>query len=95
MAGQDTTEGSSMVTVHVYRAEEGGYWAEMPEYPGCYTQAETMDELEGNVREAVQCYIDAGYGAGAAEQLVAEKPERYMAMNEPKENVREVLQVAV
>jgi len=49
------------VTVLVYRAEEGGYWAEMPEYPGCYTQAETMDELQENVREAVQCYVDAGY----------------------------------
>ena len=49
-----------VVAVHVYRAEEGGYWAKMPEYPGCYTQGETMDELEENVREAVQCYIDAG-----------------------------------
>ena len=54
----DATEGSSTVTVHVYRAEEGGFWAEMPEYPGCYTQGETMDELKENVREAVQCYID-------------------------------------
>ena len=95
MAGQDTTEGSLMVTVHVYRAEEGGYWAEMPEYPGCYTQAETMDELEGNVREAVQCYLDAGYGVGAADQRVAERPGRYVAMDEPKESGREVMQVAV
>ena len=34
------------MTVHVYRAQEGGSWAEMPEYPGCYTQVETMDELK-------------------------------------------------
>ena len=46
MARHDATEGSSIVTVHVYRAEEGGFWAEMPEYPGCYTQGETMDELK-------------------------------------------------
>ena len=51
----------------------------MPEYPGCYTQGETMDELEDNVREAVQCYIAAGY----VDQPVAAKPE------EP-----EILQVA-
>ena len=57
MARHDSTEGNSMVTVHVYRAEEGGFWAEMPEYPGCYTQGETMDELKENVREAVLCYI--------------------------------------
>ena len=68
------------VTVHVYRAEEGGLWAEMPEYPGCYTQAETMDELKENVREAVRCYIEAGY----ADQQVAKNTE------EP-----EILQVAL
>ena len=71
MACHDAIEGSSTVTVHVYRAEEGGFWAEMPEYPGCYTQVETMDELEGSVREAVQCYIDAGY----ADQPVIERAE--------------------
>ena len=59
MARHGGIEGNSMVTAHVYRAEEGGYWAEMPEDPECYTQAETMDELEESVREAVQCYIDA------------------------------------
>ena len=72
MARHNATESSSMVTVHVYRAEEGGFWAEMPEYPGCYTQAETMDELKENVREAVQCYIDAGY----ADLQTTERTER-------------------
>ena len=74
MARHDAVEGSSMVTVHVYRAEEGGFWAEMPEYPGCYTQAETMDELEESVREAVLCYIDAGYADPPATER-AEAPE--------------------
>ena len=60
------------VTVLVYRAEEGGYWAEVPEYPGCYTQGETMDELKENVREAVQCYIAAGY----VDQRATEKTEQ-------------------
>ena len=72
MAHQDATESSSIVTVHVYRAEEGGFWAEMPEYPGCYTQGETMDELKDNVREAVQCYIGAGY----ADQRTTERTEK-------------------
>ena len=60
------------VTVLVYHAAEGGYWAEIPEYPGCYTQGETMDELQENVREAVQCYFDAGY----ADQRATEKTEQ-------------------
>ena len=59
------------MTVHMYRAEEGGYWAEMPEYPGCYTQAETIDELQENVRETVLCYIEAGY----ADQRMTERTE--------------------
>ena len=71
MAHHDATESNS-VTAHVYRAEEGGFWAEMPEYPGCYTQGETMDELKGNVREAVLCYIDAGY----ADQRTTERTEK-------------------
>ena len=75
MARHDAKEGSSTVTVHVYRAEEGRFWAEMPDYPGCYTQGETMDELEENVREAVQCYLDAGYADQSTIERAEEEPE--------------------
>ena len=37
----------------VYEAEEGGYWAKVPNLPGVYTQAETLEELEANLREAI------------------------------------------
>ena len=37
----------------VHRAEEGGYWAEVPCIPGCTTQGETLDELTENLREAI------------------------------------------
>ena len=37
----------------VHKAEEGGYWAEVPSIPGCATQGETMDELMVNLREAI------------------------------------------
>ena len=39
--------------VVVHRAEEGGYWAEVPAIPGCMTQAGTLECLLANVREAV------------------------------------------
>ena len=29
--------------VVVHRAEEGGYWAEVPAIPGCLTQADTLE----------------------------------------------------
>jgi predicted RNase H-like HicB family nuclease len=32
---------------------EGGFWAEVPALPGCYSQGETIDELRENVREAI------------------------------------------
>jgi predicted RNase H-like HicB family nuclease len=44
-------------TVLVHEAEEGGYWAEVPELPGCVSQGETLDELERNIDEAIQAVI--------------------------------------
>lgn len=44
----------------VHKAEEGGYWAEVPALPGCVTQAETMDELRANLREAIEGWLEAG-----------------------------------
>ena len=38
----------------VHKAEEGGYWAEVPSIPGCATQGETMEELRINLREAIE-----------------------------------------
>lgn len=38
----------------IHKAEESGYWAEVPSIPGCVTQAETMDELKTNIQEAIQ-----------------------------------------
>ena len=44
----------------IHEAEEGGYWAEVPAFPGCVTQAETMSELESNLNEAVQAWLLTG-----------------------------------
>ena len=38
----------------VHNAEEGGYWAEVPALPGCFTEAETREELLANIKEAIQ-----------------------------------------
>jgi predicted RNase H-like HicB family nuclease len=38
----------------VHKAEEGGFWAEVPSILGCATQGETMDELRSNLREAIE-----------------------------------------
>lgn len=42
------------IRVIVHKAEEGGFWAEVPSIPGCATQGETMEEVEANIREAIE-----------------------------------------
>ncbi len=42
------------IRVIVHKAEEGGFWAEVPSIPGCATQGETMEEIGVNVREAIE-----------------------------------------
>jgi predicted RNase H-like HicB family nuclease len=42
------------VKVIIHKAEEGGYWAEIPSIKGCFTQAETYEELIPNIYAAVE-----------------------------------------
>jgi predicted RNase H-like HicB family nuclease len=44
----------------IHKAEEGGFWAEVPALPGCVTQGETRQELEANLREAIEGWFLAG-----------------------------------
>ena len=44
------------VVAIVHEAEEGGYWAEVPALPGCYTQAESLDELKMKLKEVVELF---------------------------------------
>ena len=38
----------------IHKAEEGGYWGEVPAIPGCATQGETFEELLQNLYEAIE-----------------------------------------
>ena len=38
-----------LLTILVHPAEEGGYWAEVLELPGCVSQGETMPEVLTNI----------------------------------------------
>jgi len=42
------------IKVHIHKAEEGGYWAEIPAIPGCATQGDTFEELLQNIYQAVE-----------------------------------------
>jgi len=44
----------------IHKAEEGGFWAEVPSLPGCSTQGETIEELTENLRDAITLWLDVG-----------------------------------
>ncbi len=44
----------------IHKAEEGGFWAEVPALPGCVTQGETMAEIRKNLKEAIELWLEAG-----------------------------------
>lgn len=46
-------------TIVVHEAEEGGYWGEVLELPGCVSQGETIDEFRHNIREALEAVLES------------------------------------
>jgi predicted RNase H-like HicB family nuclease len=42
------------IRVYVHRAEDGRYWAEVPGFPGCVSEGNTLEEVRANIREAFE-----------------------------------------
>jgi predicted RNase H-like HicB family nuclease len=61
-------------TIVIQKAEEGGFWAEVPALPGCYSQGETVEETMENIREAIEGHVEAlrqeGQGVPLEEDLI-------------------------
>ena len=49
----------AMLTAIVRSEEEGGFSAEVPALPGCFTEGETLEELRDNLREAADGWLKA------------------------------------
>lgn len=41
----------------IERADDGGYWAYLPDLPGCATTASTAEQVERQLPEAVGLYL--------------------------------------
>jgi predicted RNase H-like HicB family nuclease len=50
-----------MFHIAIYEAEEGGYWGEVLELPGCASQGETLDELKDNITDAIQACLEVHF----------------------------------
>ncbi len=46
-------------TVKVHPAKEGGFWAEVPALPGCFTQGNSVEEIAVMAKEAIEGFIAA------------------------------------
>ena len=42
----------------IHEDPEGGFWAEIPALPGCYSQGENIEELMENLREAITAVLE-------------------------------------
>ena len=45
--------------VLVHRAEEGGFWAEVPSLEGCFAQGETVEEVLLEAQGAIESHLMA------------------------------------
>jgi len=46
------------LTIVLEASEEGGFTAYVPSLPGCISEGDTRDEALGNVREAIELYLE-------------------------------------
>jgi predicted RNase H-like HicB family nuclease len=50
--------GKRRFTVELHNdAEEGGYWVECPELPGCLSQGDTVEETLEMIRDAIRGHL--------------------------------------
>jgi len=53
-------------TVAIHRADEGGYWAEVPSLEGCFVHGETIEERLADAPEAITPPLEARREDGQA-----------------------------
>lgn len=44
-------------TILIHPAEEGGFWAEVPALPGCFSQGESIDNTIQNTKQAIELHL--------------------------------------
>lgn len=47
-----------MYNAIIHRDEDGGYWAEVPALPGCYTDGDTLEEVRESLPKAIRFHLE-------------------------------------
>lgn len=58
------TPESREFTIRVQHEDDGSYWGEVVELPGCFASGFTMDELLDGISEAISLYLSDDPEAG-------------------------------
>jgi len=45
-------------TVLVHKGDDGSFWAEVEELPGCFGSALTLEALEEDIKQAIEYHIE-------------------------------------
>jgi predicted RNase H-like HicB family nuclease len=78
---EDTVE----YVVRVHQEQDGSFWAEVRDLPGCFASGDTLDELRDALEEAISLYTaDAPTAGGPAS---AGAPRRAMRVGEMRVKV--------
>ena len=56
-----------------HKAEEGGYWVEFPDLPGCLTEGETLEEAYAMAGDALFVYSDGEEQLNAPSEMTSIK----------------------
>lgn len=74
-------------TYIIEQDEDGIYVADVPQLPGCHTQAKSLDELKERVLEAIQLYLE---DFNQVEQL-----NRFIGIQQIEANLNEFTSVEI
>ena len=73
--GEFFTKGDWRIVIH--KAEEGGYWGEIPAMPGCASDGSTVEECRANVIEAAQGCLLAQFKWALSKAAKESAPDTY------------------
>ena len=63
------------LTILVHEDETGGYWGEVLELPGCASQGEDLDEMDFNIREAIEGVLEVKTEDGEDVAAIRKAPD--------------------
>lgn len=72
--------------VTIVEAEEGGYFAEIRELPGCFSQAETLNKVWAMIQDARKAWLEVAWKSGDHINLFKEVWLAYVPATNPRQS---------